>query len=145
MKTRWMTLAGVAVALTGCQNPPRVDDAWVRLPAVPGRPAAAYATVSAGSSARALVGVATPAAGRSELHESMAGHGGMMSMRPLSSMPFGNEGKITLKPGGAHVMLFDVKSDARPGGTVPLTFRFDGWEDITVDAKLVGAGDPAPE
>lgn len=145
MKTRWMALAGVAVALTGCQNPPRVEDAWVRLPAVPGRPAAAYATVSRGSSATALIGVTTPAAARSELHESMTGHGGMAAMRPLKDISFAQDNKVLLQPGGAHVMLFHLKGDVRPGGTIPLTFRFDGWEDITVNAKLVGAGDPAPE
>lgn len=144
MKTRWIALAAAAGALTGCQNPPRVEDAWVRLPAVPGRPAAAYAIVSRGSTADRVTGVTTPAAGRSELHESMTDHGGMASMRPLQSLSFGGDHRILLRPGGTHVMLFDLKGDLRPGGTIPLTFRFEGWEDVTVDAKLVGAGDPAP-
>ncbi len=139
-----MTLAAAAVALTGCRNPPQVDDAWIRLPAVPGRPAAAYATVSRGSTAPALTGVATPAAERSELHESMAGHGGMASMRPLPRMSFDGTDRIALKPGGAHVMLFGLKGDLRPGGTIPLTFRFEGGKDVTIDARLVGAGDPPP-
>ncbi|KQM28925.1 MULTISPECIES: copper chaperone PCu(A)C [unclassified Sphingomonas] len=145
MKTRWMALMGAAIALTGCQNPPRVEDAWVRLPAVPGRPAAGYATVSGGSSTTALIGVTTSAAARSELHESMTGHGGMAAMRPLKELSFAQDKQVLLRPGGAHVMLFDVKPGLRPGATIPLTFRFDGWEDVTVDAKLVGAGDPAPK
>ncbi len=153
MKTRWMGLGpgvglglGLAIAalLTGCQPPTRVKDAWVRLPAVPGRPAAAYATIASGSYAEALLGVASPAAGRTELHQSMGGHGSMAGMRPLERLPLTRHQDNALAPGGAHVMLFDLKGDLRPGGTIPLTFRFEGWDDITVDAKLVGAGDPAP-
>ncbi|WP_288411241.1 copper chaperone PCu(A)C [uncultured Sphingomonas sp.] len=145
MKTRWMVLAAAAIALTGCQQPTRVENAWVRLPAVPGRPAAAYATIQPGSLGQALIGVDSPAVGRIELHESMTGHGGMGMMRPLERVALTAHEPTTLAPGGIHAMLFDLKGELRPGGTIPLTFRFDGSQDITVDAKLVGAGDPAPK
>lgn len=144
MKTRWATLMAVA-ALAGCQQGPSVEDAWVRLPAVAGRPAAAYAAIQPGSLDRALVGVTSPAVGRIELHESMTGHGGMGAMRPLERVKLTAHEPTTLAPGGIHAMLFDLKGELRSGGTIPLTFRFDGSQDITVDAKLVGAGDPAPK
>ncbi len=144
MKTRWAALVGAALMLAGCQKGPIVSDAWVRLPAVPGRPAAAYATIQSGGSAdHVLVAVTSPAIARAELHESMAGHGGMMSMQPIDRVAIGR-GVVTFAPGGRHVMLFGVSGDLRPGGTVPLTFRFADKEAVTVDAKLVGAGDPAP-
>lgn len=142
MKTRWAALMA-AVALAGCQQGPGVEDAWVRLPAVPGRPAAGYATVRGdGSSDRALVGVSSPAAERAELHESMAGHGGMMAMQPLDRVRV--KGTVGFGPGGKHIMLFGLSPDLRAGGTIPMTFAFEDGAKVTVDAKLVAAGDPAP-
>ncbi|MGN6818284.1 MAG: copper chaperone PCu(A)C, partial [Sphingomonas sp.] len=46
-------------------------------------------------------------------------------------------------PGGKHVMLYGLKAQA--GGTVPLTFTFADGAKITAQAKVVGAGDSAPE
>ncbi|MGN7159983.1 copper chaperone PCu(A)C [Sphingomonas sp. SAFR-052] len=142
MKTRWAALMA-AVALAGCQQGPSVEDAWVRLPAVPGRPAAGYAIVHGGSGGKdVLTRVASPAVERIELHESMASHGGMMAMRPLDSVRV--KGTVGFGPGGKHLMLFGLSSELRAGGMIPLTFAFGDGSKVTVDAKLVGAGDPAP-
>lgn len=144
MKTRWAALMA-AVALAGCQRGPSVEDAWVRLPAVPGRPAAGYATVRGdASSDRVLVGVSSPAAKRAELHESMAGHGGMMAMQPLRHVAIAKGEAASFAPGGKHIMLFGLSPDLRAGGSVPMTFAFEDGAKVTVDAKLVAAGDPAP-
>lgn len=142
MKTRWAALMA-AVALAGCQKGPGVEDAWVRLPAVPGRPAAGYAIVHGGSGGNAvLTGVTSPAVQRAELHESMASHDGMMAMRPLDRVRV--KGTVGFAPGGKHLMLFGLSPDLRAGGTVPLTFGFGDGTKVTVEARLVGAGDPAP-
>ncbi len=138
-----MALIGMAVALAGCSRTPAVEDAWVRLPAVPGRPAAAYATIDPGTFTIVLTGIVSPAARRIELHRSMAGDHGAMTMRPVERLPISKD-RVTLAPGGLHAMLFDLKGDLHPGGTIPLTFRFDDRDEITIDATLVGAGDPAP-
>jgi copper(I)-binding protein len=144
VKTRWAALMA-AVALAGCQQGPSVEDAWVRLPAVPGRPAAGYATVRGdGSSDRVLVGVSSPAAERAELHESMAGHGGMMAMQPLRHVAIAKGEAASFAPGGKHIMLFGLSPDLRAGGSVPMTFAFEDGAKVTVDAKLVAAGDPGP-
>ncbi len=144
MKTRWTGLA-MAAMLAACSRAPTVDDAWVRLPAVPGRPAAAYATIDPGTFDIVLTAIASPAARRVELHRSMAADHGAMTMRPVERLPIADRKKVTLAPGGLHAMLFDVKSDLRPGDTIPLTFRFEDRNEITVDARLVGAGDPVPK
>ncbi len=142
MKTRWMALMAT-ILLAGCQQAPSVRDAWVRLPAVPGRPAAGYAIVRGRSSGNdVLTSVASPAVARAELHESMASHGGMMAMQPLPKVAI--KGTVGFDPGGKHIMLFGLSNDLRAGGTVPLTFGFDDGTKVTVDARLVAAGDPAP-
>jgi len=144
VKTRWATLVA-AVALAGCQKGPSVEDAWVRLPAVPGRPAAGYATVHGdGSSDRVLVRVSSPVVERAELHESMTGHAGMMAMQPLNNVMIGRGTSISFAPGGKHIMLFGLSPDLHAGGTIPMTFGFGDGSTETVDARVVGAGDPAP-
>ena len=40
-------------------------------------------------------------------------------------------------------MLYGLK--ARAGGSVPLTFTFADGKILTAEAKVVGAGDSAPE
>lgn len=144
MKTRWMVLAAAAMMLTACSKAPAIDDAWVRLPAVPGRPAVAYATITGGSLDLDLTAISTPAARRVELHHSMTNGHGMSTMQPLRRLPVAKSGTVHLAPGGIHAMLFDPASNLQPGGWIKLTFDFDGSEQ-TVDARIVGAGDPAPE
>ena len=144
MKTRWMVLAAGALMLGGCSMAPSIDDAWVRLPAVPGRPAIAYATITGGSVDVELAAISTPAARRVELHRSMTGGHGMSTMRPIERLSIVKGQTVKLAPGGIHAMLFDMAPQLQPGGWIKLTFDFDGGEQ-TVDAKLVGAGDPAPK
>jgi len=144
VKTRWVMAMAAAALIGGCSSAPSVDAAWVRLPAVAGRPAVAYATIAGGSAGVALTAVSTPAARRVELHRSMTGDHGMSTMRPVERLPIDKGQVVKLAPGGIHAMLFDPAPSLQPGGWIKLTFDFDGSAQ-TVDAKLVGAGDPAPK
>jgi copper(I)-binding protein len=139
-----LLLVPAIVALSACQQPKdvAVGKAWVRLSAVSSNPSAAYFTLKGGAKDATLTGVSTPAAVRSEMHESM-NTGGMMSMAPLKLVALRAGGDITFAPGGKHVMLYGLK--ATPGGTVPLTFTFADGHSLTAPAKVIGAGDPAPE
>lgn len=139
-----LLLVPAIVALSACQQPKNasVGHAWVRLAAVPSNPSAAYFTLQGGPKDATLTGVSTTAAVRSEMHESMNA-GGMMSMAPLKLVALRAGGEVAFAPGGKHVMLYGLK--AAPGGTVPLTFTFADGRRLTASAKVVGAGDPAPE
>ena len=129
-----------AVAVSGT---PVVSNAGVRLPAVPGRPAAAYFTLNGGAADDALVSVTTPAAKRTELHESME-HGGVMTMAAIENVPLGAGAAMDFAPGGKHVMLFDVSPDLAAGGTTELTVTFANGPAVTVPAALVAPGGDAP-
>lgn len=137
-------LAGLAV--TGCGGPTELDveDAWVRLPAVPGRPAAAYFTVEGGPAARTLHRVTADYAMRAEMHETV-GADGRMSMRPLRSVPIPAGEEVEFRPGGRHVMLYDLDRRAKPGATTMLTLVFDGNQRLYRKAWIIAAGDQAPE
>ncbi|MFA6031787.1 MAG: copper chaperone PCu(A)C [Myxococcota bacterium] len=148
-----LLLVPAIVALSACQKPKEVSvaDAWVRLAAVPANPSAAYFTLRGGPKDVTLTAVSSPGAMRAEMHESMksddpSGHGpGMMAMVPIKLVAVRAGGEVTFAPGGKHVMLYGVKGNVRPGGTLPLTFSFADGRKLTAQAKVVGAGDSAPE
>ncbi|HWK35045.1 copper chaperone PCu(A)C [Sphingomonas sp.] len=135
----------LALGLVACGKPAELhaDKAWIRLPAVPGRPAAAYLAITGGAEKATLLAVSTPVALRAELHESMA-HGGMMSMAAIPQVDVAPGVTVTFAPGGKHVMLFDVAPTLKPGATAPLDLQFAEGRTLKVDAKVIGAGDPAP-
>ena len=139
-------LAGIVAlaSLSACQPAETtVDGAWVRLPAVAGQPGAAYFKIRGGK-ADTLVAVSAPFALRTEMHESMKGDHGMMSMAPAKDIAVPAGGTLTFAPGGKHVMLFSVGPNVKPGDTVPVTLSFASGKKIEAPAKVVGAGDPAP-
>lgn len=146
-----VSVAAAALALTGCERAPEeprveVTNAWVRLPAVPGRPGAAYFTMSANNDPNRLAGVASPRIERIELHGSGM-EGGMMRMAPLGpgETTFDQDGQLVFEAGGKHAMLFGLDPALRPGDRVALTFQFEPASPVTVEAQVVSAGDAAPE
>ncbi|EZP52971.1 MULTISPECIES: copper chaperone PCu(A)C [Sphingomonas] len=147
-----MRRTGVGVALVlvaalgGCGGPERVtaDDAWIRLPAVPGRPGAAYFTLHGGRSDATLIDVSADIAVRGEMHESMTGAGGMAAMTPLASVAVPAKAKVVFAPGGRHVMLFDINPKAKAGRIYNLTLNFANGGRIYVGATAVAAAAPAP-
>ena len=142
-------LLGLAAALVVAACSPKaatVENAWVRLPAVSGQPGAAYFTVVGGGRGdEVLVAVTTPAAIKAEMHQSMTGAHGMTTMAPVQDLTIPANRDVAFAPGGRHVMLFGLKPEVKPGGSMPLTFTFLGGQKVTVTARVVGAGDTAPQ
>ncbi|WP_213982096.1 copper chaperone PCu(A)C [Sphingomonas sp. dw_22] len=137
----------VAVAfLSACQPAEtKADGAWVRLPAVAGRPGAAYFSLHGGAKPDTLVAVSAPFALRAEMHESMKGDHGMMSMAPVKDIALPAGETVTFAPGGKHVMLFSVGPNVKAGDTVPVILSLASGARLEASAKVVGAGDPAPD
>jgi copper(I)-binding protein len=134
------------LALTGCE-PPReihVSDGYVRLGAVPGRPAAAYFELHGGATDATLISVISDVAIKAEMHESMQS-GSMSSMKPIDHIPLPAGKDVIFAPGGKHVMLFDVNPVIKPGGVVPLTLTFADGQRVQYRAGAIAAGDPAPK
>ena len=118
-------------------NAVRIDHATVRLSPVPGRPAAGYFTITAGSAAVELTGVVAAHA-RVELHGmSMAGN--VMRMNRLPSVRVAAGRTVRFAPGGSHLMIFDLPATAS-GATMPLTFAFADGTRVDVTASVVAAG-----
>ena len=122
----------------------RVKEAYVRLTALPGRPAAGYLTVRATADHGDLVQVSSPQAGRVEMHETMATGRAMSAMRPLARVTIDRQNEVAFTPGGRHLMIFDPDPALKPGGQIALVLQFAGGARIGAPARLIAAGDDAP-
>ncbi|MCD0449212.1 copper chaperone PCu(A)C [Actinocorallia sp. API 0066] len=118
-----------------------VTDPWVKV--VKKGMTAAFGTLANTSGADiTVVSAATPASGVVELHE-VVDTGGQTKMQPRDGgfvVPAG--GSITLKPGGFHIMLMDVKEPIEAGADVPFTLTLgDGTKiEFTALAKEFAGG-----
>lgn len=121
---------------------PKVSGTWVRLPAVSGRPAAGYLEVAGTGVADALVGARSPLAERVEIH-SMTHENGVIRMRREAALEVPAGGKLALAPGGAHLMLFGLSADVKPGQRLPVTLSFRSGATVTVEAETRAAAAPA--
>ncbi len=131
------------IALAACQSKPveGVTDARITLPAVAGRPGAAYFTLNGGEADNRLMQVTSPQVIRVELHESMM-KGGMMSMAAIEggiAVPAGT--KVQFEPGGKHAMLFDIAPAVKAGGKIKLTLTYANGRAVEVDADVKPAGE----
>jgi copper(I)-binding protein len=70
-----------------------------------------------------LIRASSPIAGAIELHQ-MAVDAGIMKMRAIPAVEVKPGGKLELKPGGYHLMLFDLKQPLQKGDKFPLTLTF---------------------
>lgn len=110
-----------------------VTHAALRLPGNPASPGAAYFTLTAGDEAGELTGVSSPDAGRAEIHASRLVDG-MMTMEAVEAVPVPRNASVELRPGGLHVMLFDIAPAAREAGRARLTLRFADGGTVDVEA-----------
>lgn len=98
----------------------------------------------------ALVGVSSPVAGISEIHE-MKMDGGVMKMRAMPRLELPAGKPVTLGPGGYHIMLIDLKQSLRKGDSVPLTLKIEGKDrkveviEITAEVRDLTAAAPAAQ
>jgi hypothetical protein len=106
---------------------------------------AGYMTITnKGTAADRLIAVASPAAGKVQIHE-MSMDGGVMKMRELpNGLPIDAGKTVSLAPGGYHLMMMGLKAPLKAGDKVPVTLTFEkaGMVEITLDVQAIG-GQPA--
>jgi len=90
-----------------------------------------------------LTGIASPAAGKTEIHSSSM-EGGVMKMRRLDTIDLPPGKTVALKPMSDHIMLFDLKQPLKEGETVDLTLTFEKAGDIAVKAGVRGIAATGP-
>jgi hypothetical protein len=101
---------------------------------------AGYLTiVNHGRLADRLIGAASPVASKVSIHQSRQ-VGAVMTMRALAFLDVGAGARVTLAPGGFHLMLEGLKRPLRVGQTAPVTLVFA--RSGLVRASLVVRGAP---
>jgi len=145
MNRRIVTVALLLATMLG--HPARagetaVSEAWARATPPGASVAAAYLTIdNSGGGADRLLGVASAAAGRVEVHETRR-EGEVMRMRKAEPLDIGAGERVVFLPGGLHVMLMELKAPLRQGERLPLTLRFERAGEVQVEAEVL-AGDAA--
>lgn len=121
----------------------QVNDAWVRA-TVPGQKATgAFMQLQSDKDAKVL-SASAPAAGIVEIHE-MAMNNNVMSMRQVPSIELPAGKPIDLKPGGYHIMLMDLKQQAKAGDVLPMTLEIEGADgkryvvEVKADVRALNA------
>jgi periplasmic copper chaperone A len=125
-----LLLAAVSVPAFGQVE---IEKPWIRATAPGIKIAAGYLTVRNKSAAPdRLVGGTSPVAARVETHVHIK-DGEIMRMREVKGYDIPARGSLELKPGGAHLMLVELKQPLKEGDTVPVTLKFERAGEIKVD------------
>jgi copper(I)-binding protein len=127
-------LIGLLLAAT----PVKIEDPWTRATAPGAKVGAGYMKITSTAPDR-LVGASTPAAGRVELHVTSK-EGEVMRMREVKAYDIPAKGGFELKPGGAHLMLVDLKAPLKQGTKVPVTLRFEKAGEVKVELQVRALG-----
>ncbi len=111
-----------------------ISNARVR-PPLPGRDiAAAYFLLNNHGPADRLLSVDSPISDRVEIHTHL-NENGVMKMRRLEALDIPAGQEVVFKPGGFHIMLFNVQVP-EDQDDVSLTLNFENAEPITVIAEM---------
>jgi len=119
-------LVFLCASLSGnvCADQISVTGAWTRASAPGQKVAGIYFDIVSAVDAR-LVGVDAAIARVAELHL-MSVENGTMRMRAVRAVDLPAGKAISFKPGGYHVMLFDLKRSLRAGERIPIQVSIEG-------------------
>lgn len=123
----------------------QISQPWARATPKGASSGAAYMTVTnSGTTAARLSCLSSDAAAKCQIHE-MTMENGVMKMRPVKGGLEIKPGEtVTLKPGGFHVMLVDLKEPLQQGKTVEATLKVDNGGTVQVEFPIAAIGAPAP-
>jgi copper(I)-binding protein len=127
--------------LAGCSAGPDIEiqHAWARATPPGATVAAVYAHITA-KGADEIVAISSPAAARAEIHTTSESDG-IMTMRPVDTVPLPSGTPVAFESGGLHIMLLDLQAPLVAGSKIPVTFTFKSAAPVTVQADIVAPGD----
>ena len=100
-----------------------VSDPWVRATVPQQKATGLFMHIDAAQDVKLVAGQ-SPVAGVVEIHE-MVMENDVMKMREIpGGLEIAKGRTMSLKPGGYHVMLMDLKAPLAKGSTVPVTLTF---------------------
>lgn len=78
-----------------------------------------------------LVTVTSPIASSAEIHQHSHSDG-KMSMRPMDSLVVPAGGKVSLVPGGYHLMMFGLENSLKEGEEHSINLSFENCESVSI-------------
>ena len=130
-----LTAGFTSAGLCGDINHVKVKDAWARS-ALKGMNSAAYMTLhNAAKAGDSLVKVESSVAEVVEIHE-VIDQNGMMMMRPIKGVMIPAGSSATLKPGGYHIMIINLKKDLKAGDQIDLALGFKNGGEVSLNAPV---------
>jgi hypothetical protein len=145
------TMALVQVAAVGVQAADydvgaiHISMSWARATPKGASNGAGYLTVTSAATAPDRMScVASDAAASCQIHSTTMDNG-VMKMRPVEAgLEIKPSESVTLKPGGFHIMLVDLKHPLEAGKTVEVTLQFEKAGPVKVELPVLAIGAPAP-
>lgn len=113
----------------------KVEGAWARATVQGQKGTGAFMNITAAEGTR-LVGVSSPVAGVAEVHE-MKMENDVMRMRAVAGLDLPAGQTVSLKPGGYHLMLMDLKAPLAKDSTVPVTLMFKDAKGVESKLEVV--------
>jgi periplasmic copper chaperone A len=121
-----------------------VEQPWIRATPPGAKTAAGYMTIrNKSAQPDRLVGGSSPMAAKVQTHVHIR-DGEILRMREVKSYDIPAKGTFELKPGGAHLMLVDLKRPLKEGEKVPLLLKFEKSGELKVDFEVRPLAAPAP-
>jgi periplasmic copper chaperone A len=122
-----------------------ISQPWSRATPKGASSGAGYMTITNKGTAPDKVScVSSDASAQCQIH-TMTMEDGVMKMRPVEGGLEIKPGEtVTLKPGGLHMMLLDLKHPLEQGQSVKATLKFDHAGPVAVEYPIAGIGAPAP-
>ena len=126
-------------------GPIHISGPWARATPKGASSGAAYMTITNnGKTLDRVSCVSSDASAECQIH-TMTMDNGVMQMRPVEGGLEIKPGEtVTLKPGGLHVMLVNLKHPLEQGSTVKTTLKFDSAGSVDVDYPIAAIGAAAP-
>jgi periplasmic copper chaperone A len=122
----------------------QIEKPWARATAPGAKVAAGYMILHNRAAAPdRLVGAASPAAERVELHVHIR-DGDIVRMREVKAYDIPAKGRFELKPGGAHLMFVDIPQPFKEGQKIPVTLKFEKAGEVPAEFHVGRLVAPPP-
>jgi len=95
-----------------------------------------FSLQNTGDQGQTLVSVSANVAAEVQIHEHKHA-GGVMRMQHVPSLIIPAGGRVVLKPGGSHLMLFDLQQPLQDGDEVELTLVFESGKQLVITAPVI--------
>ncbi len=116
---------------------------WTRATPPGSKVGAGFMQLRNAGAADRVIGASSPVAGRVEMHVTIR-EGEVMKMRQVQAFEVPAGGSFELKPGGAHLMLTDLKRALQKGEKLPLTLKLEKGGELKLELSVEEAGARQP-